>query len=91
VATAVGGTPEVIEDGLSGYLVPPGKPALLSERIRQVLSDDVTRKAMGEQGRQRVRDEFTFEAQARQYLQLFDGLQPRARAAGEQTLARASG
>ena len=91
VATAVGGTPEVIEDGLSGYLVPPGKPALLSERIRQVLSDDVTRKAMGEQGRQRVRDEFTFEAQARQYLQLFDGLRPRARAAGERSLARAAG
>jgi len=91
VATAVGGTPEVIEDGLSGYLVPPGKPALLSQRIRQVLSDDAARKAMGEQGRQRVRDEFTFEAQARQYQQLFDGLLPHARAARVHSFARASG
>jgi glycosyltransferase involved in cell wall biosynthesis len=91
VATAVGGTPEVIEDGLSGYLVPPGKPTLMSQRIRQVLSDEAARKAMGEQGRQRVRDEFTFEAQARQYLQLFDGLQPQARDAKERSFAQAPG
>jgi glycosyltransferase involved in cell wall biosynthesis len=74
VATAVGGTPEVIEDGVSGYLVPPGKPVSLAERIHELLANDTARRAMGDQGRQRVLDEFTFEAQARQYLRLFNAL-----------------
>jgi glycosyltransferase involved in cell wall biosynthesis len=86
VATAVGGTPEVIEDGVNGYLVPPGNPERLAQRIRDVLRDDVDRQAMGENGRQRILDEFTFEAQARQYLQLFDGLGPAARRASASVL-----
>jgi glycosyltransferase involved in cell wall biosynthesis len=87
VATAVGGTPEVIEDGVNGYLVPPGNPERLAQRIRDVLLNDADRQAMGEHGRQRILDEFTFEAQARQYLQLFDALSPAARQASASALA----
>ena len=71
VATAVGGTPEVVEDGANGYLVPAGDPAALARRIRDALNVEERRRAMGERGRDRVRNEFTFEAQSAQYQRLF--------------------
>lgn len=71
VATAVGGTPEVIEDGRNGYLVPAGQAAPLADRIAQLLDDAALRETMGMSGYYRVRDHFTFDAQARLYLQLF--------------------
>ena len=74
VATAVGGTPEVVEDGLSGYLVPPGDPEALAGRILDALRLGPERRAMGLRGRDRVRAEFTFEAQAARYAGLFDEL-----------------
>ena len=74
VATAVGGTPEVVEDGVNGYLVPAGDPAALARRIRDALDIEERRLAMGERGRDRVRNEFTFEAQSAQYQRLFAGL-----------------
>jgi glycosyltransferase involved in cell wall biosynthesis len=72
VATAVGGTPEVIEDGVGGYLVPPGDPAALARRITDVLHDEARRRVMGANGRRRVSAEFTCAAQAERYLQLFE-------------------
>jgi glycosyltransferase involved in cell wall biosynthesis len=74
VSTAVGGTPEVVEDGVNGYLVPPGDPAALARRVLDALADDGARRAKGERGRRRVREEFTFEAQAAQYQRLFERL-----------------
>jgi glycosyltransferase involved in cell wall biosynthesis len=71
VATAVGGTPEVVQDGINGFLVPPGDPAALARRIGDMLSDEVRRRAMGEQGRRLIREQFTFAAQAREYERLF--------------------
>ena len=74
VATAVGGTPEVIEEGQNGFLVPAGQPGLLAERLRHLLQDDRLRQTMGMSGYYRVRDHFTFETQAQQYVQLFHEL-----------------
>jgi len=74
VATAVGGTPEVVEDGVNGYLVPPGDSVALARRIRDVLASEVRRREMGQSGRRRVLSEFTFEAQAEQYRRLFEQL-----------------
>ena len=74
VATAVGGTPEVIDDGVSGSLVPAGDPVALANRLLDLLADEGRRQAMGAAGRQCVRESFTFAAQARRYLQLFDEL-----------------
>jgi glycosyltransferase involved in cell wall biosynthesis len=74
VATAVGGTPEVVVDGESGYLVPPGDSAVLARRIGDTLASETERRAMGRRGQLRTLNQFTFEAQARQYLSLFDTL-----------------
>ena len=74
VATAVGGTPELVADGVTGWLVPPGNPAALAERIVTLLADDGLRNQMGQAARQRVRQHFTFEIQAREYRELFDEL-----------------
>jgi glycosyltransferase involved in cell wall biosynthesis len=74
VATAVGGTPEIIEDGLNGSLVPPGEPAALAERISALLSSAQARSRMGAAGRQLVQRQFTFEAQSRLYGELFQDL-----------------
>jgi glycosyltransferase involved in cell wall biosynthesis len=74
VATAVGGTPEIIVHGVSGYLVPPGDAVLLRERIAHVIHSESRRKAMGTRGREKVHREFSFEAQSKQYQELFDEL-----------------
>ena len=74
VATAVGGTPEVVEDGLSGYLVPPGDPDALAARVLEALASEVGLRDMGLHGRQRVVEQFSFDAQARRYRRLFRDL-----------------
>jgi glycosyltransferase involved in cell wall biosynthesis len=79
VATAVGGTPEVVQDGINGCLVPPGHADALAGCIRALLSDAPLRRRMGQHGHRRVREEFTFAAQARRYRDLFETLVPRAR------------
>jgi glycosyltransferase involved in cell wall biosynthesis len=75
VATSVGGTPEVVLDKVNGYLVPPGQPNQLAERISLALQDEGTRRAMGERGREWVRKQFSFEAQSTQYQKLFEDVQ----------------
>lgn len=76
VATAVGGTPEVIGDGSCGRLVPAGDAASLAGAIVDVLGDETRRRAMGEAGRRKVEAEFTHAAQAHAYAALFDELLP---------------
>jgi glycosyltransferase involved in cell wall biosynthesis len=71
VATAAGGTPEVVEDGLNGYLAPAGDAARLADRIDAVLTAEDRGRTLGFEGRQRVLERFTFAAQAREYLDLF--------------------
>jgi glycosyltransferase involved in cell wall biosynthesis len=87
VATAVGGTPEVIEDGVTGCLVPPGDAAALARRMLDVLHSPDGGRALAERGRQRVRAEFTFAAQAARYRELFaELLDPRPSAAASRTV-----
>jgi glycosyltransferase involved in cell wall biosynthesis len=76
VATAVGGTPEVLADGVTGYLVPAGNADALAKHIGELLSSEPLRQRMGQAGRQRVRTLFTFEAQAAAYRRLFAELLP---------------
>jgi len=71
VATSVGGIPEVIVDGTTGLLVPPGAPEALAARIVELLDDPGRRRAMGEAARARVRRDFTLAAMGRRYHEVF--------------------
>ena len=74
VATAVGGTPEVVQDGINGYLVAPGNAADLARRITAILADGAGRRQMGAAGQELVRDQFSFASQRRDYCQLLESL-----------------
>ncbi len=74
VATAVGGTPEVVENGVSGYLTPAGNDEALAARILDTLSSEEHLREMGMHGRLRVLEQFTFERQAARYLELIHEL-----------------
>jgi len=72
VGTAVGGVPEVIADGVTGYVVPPGNPAALAGRLTRLLADRDLRREFGDAGRARMQSHFTFDAQAEAYLRLIE-------------------
>lgn len=82
VATRVGGTPEVIADGETGLLVPPGQPDAMAAAILQLLQDDPTRTQFGDAGRRRMNERFTFASQAAEYVRLFEPFAIAKRRAG---------
>ena len=76
VATAVGGTPEAVQEGVNGYLVQPGDATALAKRIADMLSNPAGRREMGVRGQKDVRQSFSFAQQGREYGQLFKRLRP---------------
>lgn len=61
IATRSGGPAEIIEDGVTGFLVPPGNIKAMTEAMRAV-ADDIERSAeMGAAARARVTELFSFE------------------------------
>jgi len=54
VATSVGGLPEMVEHGCSGYLVPPGDERALAEAIVRLLNDEGLRRILGGNGKRRL-------------------------------------
>jgi N-acetyl-alpha-D-glucosaminyl L-malate synthase BshA len=58
VATRVGGVPEVVQDGLTGFLAPVDDPAAFAERLATLLSDRARSRAMGREARRDVEERF---------------------------------
>lgn len=65
IGGAHGGAPEVIEDGVTGYLVPHGDAGLLATSIETLLADPTMAQKMGARGRQRVEKDFKFSVFAK--------------------------
>jgi phosphatidyl-myo-inositol dimannoside synthase len=61
VAGNYGGTPEVVQDEVTGFLVDPGDLQGLAGRLVQLLQDEALRRKLGEAGRQRVEEYYTFK------------------------------
>ena len=76
VASRVGGLPEVVEDGETGFLVPPGDVAALRERISRLLDDPALASRMGARARDRVLARWTWARCAQQCLAAYRELVP---------------
>lgn len=74
VATAVGGTPEVVVNGATGLLVPPNNPPTLAQAIAALLRDPELGGRMGKAGRERVAQHFSVEQMVRQTERLYEEL-----------------
>jgi alpha-maltose-1-phosphate synthase len=71
VASRVGGIPEVVDDGVTGLLVPPDDPGALADAVNVLLRDPGRAASMGLAGRQRAVAEFSWEAVAAQTAALY--------------------
>jgi glycosyltransferase involved in cell wall biosynthesis len=79
VATRVGGTPEIIEDGESGLLVPPGNSEALAAAISSVLQDRTMAKRLGQAARHRVFSRYSLDQAVASTERLYDDLLLRGR------------
>ena len=100
VASAVGGIPEVLTNGIDGLLVPPADPAALADACIRLACSPELRTRMGEAGRATVEARFSLDAMVRQIEEVYDeelvragALPPErapARSGGAQPLGRAA-
>lgn len=88
VATDVGGTSEVVQDGRSGFLVHPEDPRATAERILLLLRDPQRRDRMGKAGHDFVGEELNFHRQTELYLKLYEEVLEVGKPRAEEIAAR---
>jgi len=71
VATSVGGLPESVEDGRTGFIVPPRNEGRLADAVVKLLQDDGLRHRMGEAGRRKLESEWSAATIAEQTLRVY--------------------
>lgn len=74
VATKVGGNPELIADGVTGYLVPPGDPGAITQGVMRYLATPELLAVHGRAGRERVESKFSIASMVAGYSALYDSL-----------------
>ena len=74
IATAVGGTPDLIEHGQNGWLIPAGDPAALQNAIVALFADPQQRQRMSRHGRQQIVRDYALPVVAQRLRTLYDQL-----------------
>lgn len=72
IATSVGGMPEVVRDGDTGFVVPPNDPAALGERLSQLADDPADADRMGLEARTWIKSQFVWPAVVQRCLAAYD-------------------
>jgi glycosyltransferase involved in cell wall biosynthesis len=72
VATNVGGLPELVVDGQTGWLVPARDSGMLADCVRRLIADVEMREAMGAAGRQRAQKDFPLSRMVEQIVAVYD-------------------
>ena len=75
IATAIGASPELIEDEVSGLLVEPNNPDMLASAIERLLSDFPLRQRLGKAGKERYLQKFEFEVFYSKMVLLYASMQ----------------
>jgi glycosyltransferase involved in cell wall biosynthesis len=74
VATKVGGSPEMVVNGVTGYLVPPADSGAIASAVIDLLQNPDKAQAMGTAGREVVKEKFTVETMVKKYEELYSSL-----------------
>jgi glycosyltransferase involved in cell wall biosynthesis len=72
IASRLGGLPEVVDDGRTGVLVPPGEPAALAAALASLLEHPERQRTLGAEGKRRVSERFRAARQAEQIENLYE-------------------
>jgi glycosyltransferase involved in cell wall biosynthesis len=72
ICSRVGGMTDTVDDGVTGFLVPPANSGALVEKILLLATDNRLRNSMGQAARQRVEGQFDWPIIARQYLTIIE-------------------
>ncbi len=78
VATKVGGIPEIVREGETGRLVPPGDPQSMAEAIGQLLDSEPDRQRLGAAGRSAAESRFSIDAHVDRLLGLYNRMMSEA-------------
>jgi glycosyltransferase involved in cell wall biosynthesis len=74
VATNVGGNPELVQDNITGLLVPPNDPVSLANAINRLLEDENLRKKLSDNAYQFVMNNMIWEKVIPKYLKFYNEL-----------------
>ena len=74
VATAVGGTVEIVKDGITGFLVPDSDSGMIASRLCQLAENAELRRTMGIRAKEYVRKNYSLEALAEKYMALYSSV-----------------
>lgn len=85
LTTRVGGNPEVVAEGETGILVPPGDPSALAQALKNLVSQPEKLRSLGEAGRQRVEAHFDIGRMIARYENLYRECAGRRANAGKKT------
>ncbi len=79
IGTRIGAYEEIVEDGVSGVLVPPRSPQALADAIRALWDDPARRQALADGARQRVMEKFNWRKAAEETLAVYEEIVPARR------------
>ncbi len=74
IATAVGGNPELVEDGKTGTLIPAGNSNALANTLEMYVRDKSLRKSQGHAARKRAEEHFSITAMVASYMDVYNGI-----------------
>ncbi|WP_138441577.1 glycosyltransferase [Marinobacter alexandrii] len=78
VCSRTGGNPEIVEEGVSGYLVPVGDISALAERIGHLVSRPDLRARMGKAGQEHIHSRYSLVNMLNQHVDVYDRIAPEA-------------
>lgn len=73
IATRTGGIPEIVRDGINGFLVPPADPKAIAQALIRLLRDPINAREMGKAGREIACKEFSIEAMIEGNMAVYRG------------------
>ena len=74
IVTRIGGMPEIVENGRSGFVIDPGNPEIIAEMVKKYIDDEQLLLAHGTQAKSRIEKNFNISETVAAYGELYEEL-----------------